>query len=258
MKNLVGKLIWFVALIAIVVLIGVVGFGYYKKQTFTAQNPLVTMEVENFGTVKMELYPEQAPETVSNFIKLANNGYYNGTKFHRIVKDFMIQAGTKDGDGKTDATLGNLNGTDSTEAYSIKGEFLANKVNNTIKFEEGVLAMARADFTQYSPNLADESYNSGCSQFFIMTKENPNLNGYYAAFGKVVEGMDIVHKIEEVEVKVAEGQEETEGAEVSTPVNPPVITSIKVETYGIDYGTPETLKTFDYMSWLYSQYGIGQ
>ena len=164
MKNLTGKIFLFIALIAIVVLIGVVGFGYYKKHTFTAQNPIVTMEVENFGTVKMELYPDQAPESVSNFIKLANNGYYDGTKYHRIVKDFMIQAGSKDGDGKTDATLGNLNGTDSTEAYSIKGEFLANKVNNTIKFEEGVLAMARADFTQYSPTLADESYNSGCSQ----------------------------------------------------------------------------------------------
>ena len=118
--------------------------------------------------------------------------------------------------------------------------------------------MARADYTQYSSSLTKESYNSGCSQFFIMTKENKNLNGYYAAFGKVTEGMDIVHKIEEVEVKAADGKENTENAEISTPVNAPKVTSIRVETYGIDYGMPETLTPFDYTSWMYKQYGIGQ
>ena len=132
----VEKIIWVIALIAIVVLIGVVGYGYYQKATYKTQNPLVTMEVENFGTIKMELYPDQAPEAVSNFIKLANNGFYDGTQFHRIVKDFMVQAGTKNGDGTTDATIGDLKGTESTDKYSIKGEFLANNVNNTIKFEE--------------------------------------------------------------------------------------------------------------------------
>ncbi len=254
----VEKIIWVVALIASIVLIGVVGYSYYQKATYKVQNPLVTMEVENFGTIKMELYPDQAPEAVSNFIKLANNGFYDGTQFHRIVKDFMIQAGTKNGDGTTDATIGDLKGTESTDKYSIKGEFLANNVNNTIKFEEGILAMARADYTQYSSSLRSQSYNSGCSQFFIMTKENINLNGYYAAFGKVTEGLDIIHKIENVEVRVAEGQENTEGAEVSTPVNPPKITSIRVETYGVDYGMPKTLTPFDYMSWLYKQYGVNQ
>ena len=89
----VGKIIWIVALIAIIVLIGVVGFGYYKKATFKVENPIATMEVENFGTIKIELYPDQAPETVSNFIALANRGFYDGTAFHRVVKDFMIQAG---------------------------------------------------------------------------------------------------------------------------------------------------------------------
>lgn len=257
MKNL-GKIIWVIALIAIIILIGVVGFGYYKKKTFSAQNPIVTMEVENFGTIKMELYPDVAPETVSNFIRLAKNGYYNGTTFHRVVKDFMIQAGTKNGDGTTDATLGDLKINDSTDKYAIKGEFLANGVTNTIKFEEGTLAMARADYTYYSSSLAEESYNSGCSQFFIMTKENANLNGYYTAFGKVIEGLDVLHKIEEVEVTKAEADKENENAEVSTPVNPPKITSISVETFDIDYGTPEILKPFDYMSWLYSNYGVNQ
>ena len=257
MKNL-EKIIWGIALIAIIVLIGVVGYGYYKKATFKAENPIVTMEVENFGTIKMELYPDQAPETVSNFIALANRGFYDGTKFHRVVKDFMVQAGSKDGDGTTGAKISNLKDNGEDKEYTIKGEFLANGETNTIKFEEGTLAMARADYTQMSSSLKDESFNSGCSQFFIMTKENTNLNGYYTAFGKVIEGLDVVHKIEEVEVTVAEGQEETEGAEVSTPVNPPKVTSIRVETYGIDYGLPETLTPFDYNSWLYQQYGIGQ
>ena len=257
MKN-VGKIIWIIALIAIILLIGVVGYGYYKKLTFIAQNPIVTMEVENFGTIKMELYPDQAPETVANFIKLADRGFYDGTTFHRIVKDFMIQAGTKDGDGKTGAQISDLKEDGANEDYTIKGEFLANGITNTIKFEEGTLAMARADYTSYSSGLADESYNSGNSQFFIMTKENTNLNGYYTAFGKVIEGMDVVHAIEEVECTVAEGSEENEDAEVSTPVNPPKVTSIKVEDYGIDYGLPETLVPFDYMTWLYNQYGISQ
>ena len=257
MKN-VGKIIWVIALVAVIILIGVVGYGYYKKATFKVENPIVTMEVENFGTIKMELYPDQAPETVANFITLANRGFYDGTKFHRVVKDFMVQAGSKDGDGTTGAKISDLKDNGEDKDYTIKGEFLANGVTNTIKFEEGTLAMARADYTQMSSSLKDESFNSGCSQFFIMTKENTNLNGYYTAFGKVIEGMDVVHKIEEVEVTVAEGQEETEGAEVSTPVDPPKVTSIRVETYGIDYGLPETLTPFDYNSWLYQQYGIGQ
>ena len=257
MKNL-EKIIWVIALVAIIVLIGVVGYGYYKKATFKAENPIVTIEVENFGTIKIELYPDQAPETVSNFIALANRGFYDGTTFHRIVKDFMIQTGSKDGDGTTGAKISNLKDNGEDKDYTIKGEFLANGVTNTIKFEEGTLAMARADFTQVSSTLKEESFNSGCSQFFIMTKENTNLNGYYTAFGKVVEGLDVVHKIEEVEVTVVEGQEETEGAEVSTPVDPPKVTSIRVETYGIDYGLPETLTPFDYNSWMYKQYGIGQ
>lgn len=256
MKN-VGKIIWVVALIAIIVLIGVVGFGYYKKCTFVAQNPIVTMEVENFGTIKMELYPDQAPETVSNFITLANRGFYDGTTFHRIVKDFMIQAGSKNGDGTTGPKMSDLKDGGADSEYSIKGEFLSNGIKNTIKFEEGTLAMARADYTQYSSSLKEESYNSGASQFFIMTATNTSLDGNYTAFGKVIEGLDIVHNIENVEVKVAEGQEEKQGAEVSTPVNAPKVTSIRVETYGIDYGIPETLTPFDYNSWMYKQYGTG-
>lgn len=252
MKN-IGKIIWIIALIAIVILIGVVGYGYYKKATYSKENPVATIEVEGFGTIKVELYPNQAPETVSNFIALSNNGFYNGTAFHRIVKDFMIQTGSKNGDGTTGAKISDLKEGGEEKDYTIKGEFLANNVKNTIKFEEGTVAMARADYTSYAPTLTEESYNSACSQFFIMTKENISLNGNYAAFGKVIEGLDVVHKLEGVEVKKAEGNEENENAEVSTPVNKPVITSISVETYGVDYGLPKTLTPFDYMSWMYQR-----
>ena len=211
----------------------------------------------DLGEIIVKLYND-TPGHRDNFIKLVNSGFYEDLLFHRVIKDFMIQAGSKDGDGKTGAKISNLKDGGEDKDYTIKGEFLSNGVTNTIKFEEGTLAMARADYTQYSSSLTKESYNSGCSQFFIMTKENTNLNGYYAAFGKVTEGMDIVHKIEEVEVKAADGQENTENAEISTPVNAPKVTSIRVETYGIDYGMPETLTPFDYTSWMYKQYGIGQ
>ena len=260
MNKIVSKIIWIVALVAVIVLISVVGYGYYKKATLDAKNPVATMEVENFGTIKIELYPEYAPETVANFITLSNRGFYDGLTFHRIVKDFMIQGGDKNGDGTGSASISDLKDGGEDEEYTIKGEFIANGVNNKLKFEEGVLAMARSDYSQYSSSLREESYNSGSSQFFIMTKENTSLNGYYTAFGKVIEGMDIVHNIEAVEVKSNSDSEGTEDAssssEVSTPVNPPVITSIRVETNGVDYGLPETLEPFDYMSWMYKQYGI--
>lgn len=220
------------------------------------ENPIVTMEVEDFGTIKIELYPDLAPQTVSNFVTLANRGFYDGLTFHRIVKDFMIQGGDKEGTGQGSATLKDLKDDGEDTAYSIKGEFIANGVNNKLKFEEGVLGMARSDYTEYSSSLKEESFNSGSSQFFIVTKSTASLNGYYTSFGKVIGGMDIVHKIEEVEVKAADNSEESGNTEVSTPVNPPKITSMRVETNGVDYGLPETLTPFNYMNWLYKQYGI--
>lgn len=252
----VKNIIWIVALIVLIALVGTLGYGYYKKATMEVKNPVATMEVENFGTIKIELYPEQAPETVANFIALANRGFYDGLTFHRVVKDFMIQGGDKKGTGSGSAELSDLKDGGEEKDYSIKGEFVANGVNNTLKFDEGVIGMARNDYTQYSSSLKEESYNSGSSQFFIMTKANTSLNGYYTAFGKVIEGMDVVHKIEEVEVKAADNSSESGNTEVSTPVNTVKITSVKVETNGVDYGLPETLTPFDYTSWMYKQYGI--
>ena len=252
----VKNIIWIVALIVLIALVGTLGYGYYKKATMEVKNPVATMEVENFGTIKIELYPEQAPETVANFIALANRGFYDGLTFHRVVKDFMIQGGDKKGTGSGSAELSDLKDGGEEKDYSIKCEFVANGVNNTLKFDEGVIGMARNDYTQYSSSLKEESYNSGSSQFFIMTKANTSLNGYYTAFGKVIEGMDVVHKIEEVEVKAADNSSESGNTEVSTPVNTVKITSVKVETNGVDYGLPETLTPFDYTSWMYKQYGI--
>ena len=252
----VKSFLWIIALILVIVLIAGVGYGYYRKATMEVKNPIATMEVENFGTVKIELYPDIAPETVANFITLANRGFYDGLTFHRVVKDFMIQGGDKEGTGQGSATIDDLKGDGDIATYSIKGEFIANGVNNDLKFEEGVIGMARNDYTSYSSSLTEESYNSGSSQFFIMTKENTSLNGYYTSFGKVIEGMDVIHNIENVEVKAADNSEESGNTEVSTPVNPVKITSIKVETNGVDYGLPETLTPFDYTTWLYQQYGI--
>ena len=250
------NVIWIVALIILIVLIGIVAYGYYRNATMEVTRPVATMDVENFGTIKFELYPEYAPETVANFTTLANRGFYDGLTFHRIVSDFMIQGGDKNGDGTGLATTSDLRDDGDDTEYTIKGEFVANGVDNKLQFQEGVVAMARSDYTSYSSSLTEESYNSGSSQFFIMTAENTGLNGQYTSFGKVIEGMDIVHQIEAVEVKAADDAETSGNTEVSTPVNPPVITSIRVETNGIDYGLPETLTPFDYMTWLYQQYGI--
>ena len=251
MNKKVKNIICIIALILVIVILGGLCYDYYKKQTLKISNPIVTMEVENYGTIKIELYPDQAPETVSNFIKLADNGFYNGLKFHRVVKDFMIQGGDPSGDG-TDAK-----GSDS---YTITGEFVANGYNkNTLNLTEGTIAMARGDYTAYSPTLATESYNSASSQFFIMTSnDHTNLSGYYAGFGKVIEGMDVVKEIANVECKAKETSEEDSSAssEVSTPVTDVIINTVSVDTAGVDYGMPKTLKPFNYMKWLYAQYGL--
>lgn len=247
-------IITILALIIMLGLIGLVGYGYYKNQTLNVQNPIATMEVENFGTIKIELYPDIAPNTVANFIKLSNNGYYDGLTFHRIVKDFMIQGGDSKGDGTGSVTMSALDtsiekDSDADKEYNIKGEFIANGVKNTLKHEEGVISMARADYTQYSSSLTDESYNSAGSQFFIVTKATTSLDGKYTSFGKVIEGLDIVHKIEGVKVKAAE-----EGGEASTPEKAPVIKEIRVDTFGIDYGMPETIDAFNISDYFTTSY----
>lgn len=139
---------------------------------FILANPIVTITMENGDVIKAELYPEIAPNTVNNFISLVKKGFYNGLNFHRIINGFMIQGGCPEGTG-----MGGPN-------YSIKGEFSQNGFKNDLKHTEGVLSMARS----MRPDSAG-------SQFFIMHKAAPHLDGAYAAFGKVIEGMDVVNKI---------------------------------------------------------------
>ena len=244
------QVITIIAIILVIALIGWLGFGYYQKIFVKVQNPIVTMEVEGYGTVKIELYPDMAPNTVANFIKLANRGYYNGLTFHRTIPDFMIQGGDKKGDGTGAVYYSDLKDDGEEKAYTIEGEFIANGYKqNTLRHEEGVISMARGDYSQYG--LTTEGYNSAGSQFFIMTGDNSSLNGLYSAFGKVTEGMDIIHQIENVEV-VTRDSSATEG--VDKPVNPPVITSITVETFGVDYGMPELQDAFDVQNWLMQRY----
>lgn len=250
------KILTLIVILIILTGIGSLIYGYILKATYNKENPVATIEVENFGTIKIELYPSEAPNTVANFIALANNGFYDGLTFHRTIPDFMIQGGDKNGDGSGTPTLSAINKNieaDSEEdiEYSIKGEFYANGFENNIKFEEGVLAMARSDYSSVSTSLTDEGYNSAGSQFFIMTEETSSLNGLYAGFGKVIEGLDIVEQIANVEVVTRDSSAETG---VDTPVEPPVIKSIRVETYGIDYGNPETQEPFDYYTWMMKNY----
>lgn len=251
-----------IAILIVISIIGVLAFGYYKK--FTQKNPVVTMEVKDYGTIKIELFPEYAPNTVANFVKLANSGFYDGLTFHRIVEDFMIQGGDPLGNGTGSPVLSDINSSiekdsDADKAYCIKGEFSSNGFKeNKLKFDEaGILAMSRASYTTLSPTLTEESYNSGGCQFFITTEEKASIDGLYCGFGKVIEGMDVVKAISKTEIKKADESDEntsTASTEESTPVNPPVIEKIRVDTYGADYGMPETLEPFNSTQWLLKNY----
>ena len=246
------KILLILIIIVSIVGIGFLGYGYYQKLTKKMKNPVATIEVENFGTIKVELYPDMAPNTVTNFITLANRGFYDGKTFHRTIPNFMIQGGSKNGDGQGDPTLSDIkDGGSETETYAIKGEFIANDYEkNTLKLKKGVIAMARLDYSDISASLLKNGYNSASSQFFIMNSDNDNINGLYAGFGKVIEGLDVVDKIANVEV-ITRDTNDTENAD--KPVNLPVITSIRVETYGVDYGEPETIEPLNYYNWLMQQ-----
>ena len=221
-----------------------------------SKNPIATIDVKNYGTIKVELYPDIAPNTVANFITLANRGYYDGKTFHRTVPDLMIQGGSKDGDGKGAPTISDIKDEGSTtETYAIKGEFIANDYSkNTLKMKKGVIAMARADYSNVSSSLTRNGYNSADSQFFIMNADNDNINGLYAGFGEVIEGLDVVDAIANVEVVTRESKADGQ----DKPVDEPKITSIRVETYGVDYGEPETIEPFNYYNWLMKQYSTTQ
>lgn len=169
------------------------------------QNPIVTIKMKNGGVVKAELYPEKAPNTVNNFISLIKNGFYDGLIFHRVISGFMIQGGDPKGVGT------------GGPGYSIKGEFALNGFKqNDLKHSRGVLSMARA----MNPNSAG-------SQFFIMHQNASHLDGQYAAFGKVTEGMEVVDKIASV---MCDWQDK--------PLEAQIMEKVTVETFGVDYPAP--------------------
>jgi len=168
-------------------------------------NPIVTFTMKNGDIFKAELYPEIAPNTVNNFISLVSKGFYNGLIFHRVIKDFMIQGGCPDGTGM------------GGPGYSIKGEFSDNGFKNDLKHTPGVLSMARSMMP-----------NSAGSQFFVMHKTSPHLDGQYAAFGKVIEGMDVVNKIAETATNFQD-----------RPLEDQVMESVTVDTFGETYPEPE-------------------
>ncbi|MBR3683528.1 MAG: peptidylprolyl isomerase [Lachnospiraceae bacterium] len=170
-----------------------------------AQNPVVTFTMENGDVIKAELYPEIAPISVNNFISLIQKNYYDGLIFHRVIKGFMIQGGCPEGSGM------------GGPGYSIKGEFAANGFDNPLKHTEGVLSMARSMMP-----------NSAGSQFFIMHKTSPHLDGSYAAFGKVIEGMDVVNKIAETRTDYSD-----------RPLEVQRMKTVTVDTFGVDYPEPE-------------------
>lgn len=171
------------------------------------QNPVVTFTMENGDIMKAELYPEVAPNTVNNFISLVKKGFYDGLIFHRIIAGFMIQGGDPEGSGM------------GGPGYSIKGEFNINGFQNDLKHTKGVLSMARAQHP-----------DSAGSQFFIMHENAPHLDGQYAAFGMLTEGVDVLNKIVETDTDWSD-----------RPRNPQVMKTVTVETFGVDYPEPETL-----------------
>ena len=248
-----------IAIVLVVILIGTVCYGYFMKMTNKIEHPIATITIEGYDEpIVVELYPEYALNTVKNFIALANNEFYNGLTIHR-VEEYVIQGGDPNGDGTGGPTLSAINSSivkdsDQDTEYSIVGEFKANGyTDNTLTHEKGVISMARTNYTSISSSLVQESYDSAGSQFFICMDYCPSFNGYYAAFGKVTSGWDTLDAISKVELKTEVDEETGEVTPTTTPAETITISSITVDTKGINYGMPETVEPLDYYSWYMSQ-----
>lgn len=194
-------------LLIILILILIGGYFIMTEANAEGKNPIVTITMETGGEIEVELYPEVAPNTVNNFIYLAEQGYYDGLIFHRVIENFMIQGGDPDGTGR------------GGPGYSIKGEFAQNDFENDLEHTRGVISMARA-----------QPYDSAGSQFFIMHEDFQRLDGAYAAFGEVISGMAVVDEIATVNTDQNDRPEE-----------PQVMETVKVETFDVDYPEPEKL-----------------
>ena len=315
MKNILKNLILIILILAVIAGIGFLVYRAARSVSYNenAKNPVLTLEVENYGEVQIELMPEYAPNTVSTIIKLAQNGYYDGKIFYgtdsRVVaagmslkteetpsdqydengnyigpegqevtttksaEEDVLRVSDLDKNVKPYISEDDPNYSSTEEANrgdeetdykaSISGEFVANGFNdNTLRFEKGTVGLYRANYQ--GDNLTQESYNSGTSLFFITTDEDSSLNGEYAAFGKVVKGMDIIEKMLTLPL-----EQETTDEEGNTTTDPvagtlsdsqeitkftadsfPVITKATVETYGVKYEMPTYMEAFDYNQYM--------
>lgn len=193
-------------LLILLILLSLIGLAFWGNRLATMHS-IATIELEDGGKIVVELYHDVAPKTVENFIKLAESGFYDGLTFHRVIKGVAIQGGDPNGDG--------TGGSENT----ITGEFIANGYDNYLSHKAGTISMARSD-----------DYDSASSQFFITSADNTSWDGQYAAFGRVIEGMDVVERLANLETVTEE-----DGTETETPVEVPVIKSIKIKKYAVKY-----------------------
>jgi len=230
-------------------------------------NPVVTMEIEGYGNVKLELDPEAAPNTVKNFIRLAQRGYYNGKTFSD-VQEGLVVGGLDDvsGEEKKEMVAPKLSdikdgvAENEDKEYSIPGEFIEKGHKNMLSHQRGVISMTRTTYNDYQQEIAmiqmivygdyingvvDKMYDSQAAGFFILTEDEIGYDGTYSAFGRVVDGMDIIDTISKLEL---EKNTDSEGKETTGTgiVNAPVIKNVTVDTYGVDYGIPETESAYDF------------
>lgn len=272
--KIIGLVVLIIVLVAVlgVLVVNAIRSIPYNKQ---AKNPIVTFDIEGYGEVQMELYPDYAPNTVSTIVKLVQNKYYDGKVFYGIddsnvyagmIKNEVTEEETEtaettetstdeknaieDAATVSDLDLSVVSGSTSDYNIEIPGEFVANGYEeNTLRFEKGVVGLDR---TTYSPisissdtiDLTAQSYNSGSSKFFICMEENSSRNGLYAPFGKITKGFDIIEEI--YKLKTIEDEE----TQLKYFESLPTIKSATVETFGVDYGMPEYTEAFDYSSYL--------
>ena len=305
----IKRILLILAIIIVALLLLYLGINYAKagmNELKKDKNPVVTMEIEDYGTIKIELYPDMAPNTVKNFVALVNSGYYNGKTISEIGEDSIVggfdlsDGKQEDSEEKKDEEKATVEGEDTEEeyvpgpklsniktlkdgeddtAYSIAGEFVeAGFTDNTLSHQRGVISMKRDTYEDYQYQLSllqmmgYESYieslislmdNTAGSGFFIVTETNTAYDGQYAAFGKVIEGMDVVDKISEAKVKESksEDKENAEAETIKVPEKEIKISKVTVDTKGIDYGVPETSTRFDFdalFSQLLSNYSNSQ
>lgn len=258
MKNKTKLMIWVVIAVLAIALSALLIYNIASYATHKVQNPVATFEVENYGNIKIELYPEYAPNTVANFINLINKGFYNGKTFYGKDVNAIFAAQNADGSlaEPTKSLVDNSvqAGTEADTEYQINGEFVANGYDtNTLKHEKGVISMLRSEYSSFL-GLSEQGYNSGSCHFQIMLDSNRNLNGVYTGFGKVVEGLDVVEKIFAIEEKKEEAKEGEEASAETTSIKqlatPAVIKNASVETFGTEYPMPEIHDAFDYNAFL--------